>query len=112
MDVKEVFCRTRFVAFHQWATAPDTYEYLRNVHRHEFQVEVGVKVKQGDREVEFHHLKRIVDEFLRIQWLDRIVQLSCEDMAGVIGAHLSAGFNVTYVEVSEDGECGGRVIYG
>jgi hypothetical protein len=108
----EVFCRTRFVGFHVWKDAPNIFAYLRNTHRHEFHVEVGVHVELSNREVEFHELRLRVDDFLKHSY-PLTIELSCELMASQIAAFLRQSFkyDVTYVEVSEDGECGGRVRY-
>ena len=124
----EVFARTQFVAFHQWEGAPDWCKYLASPHRHLFKVEVGAHVDLSDREVEFHRLKRDTDQFIAVEWRVSIqsslwspvpIKDSCELMATRIGSFLrqstqsvDKGYRVTYVEVSEDGECGGRVIYG
>lgn len=119
----EVFAKTRFVAFHQWENAPECCKYLASPHRHEFHVEVAVAVELSDREVEFHRLKTVVDTFINTEWKDFMprhvsqpaaIGDSCELLASRIGSYLrhTLGYNVNYVEVSEDGECGGRVIYG
>ena len=112
-----VYCRTRFVAFHQWKDAPDEFAYLRNVHRHEFHVEVGARVQEGNREVEFHRLKEMTDELIKsatdFEPEAGVIEASCESMAVQLGHGLRTryGYDVAYVDVSEDGECGGRVIY-
>jgi hypothetical protein len=108
----EVFCRTRFVAFHQWENAPEKYAYLGYIHRHEFHVEVGVYVELSNREVEFHELRTFVDAFIHANF-GHLVTDSCETIASRIAGHLRGVLNyrVSYVEVSEDGECGGRVFY-
>lgn len=121
----EVFARTQFVAFHQWEGAPDWCKYLASPHRHLFKVEVGARVELSDREVEFHRLKCEVDQFIAQEWKESIqsslfspiaIKESCELMAARIGSFVRYSaenrYLVTYVEVSEDGECGGRVIYG
>jgi 6-pyruvoyl-tetrahydropterin synthase len=119
-----VFARTRFVAFHRWKDAPIAYGYLGNIHRHEFHVEVGVHVDKEDRQVEFHQLKRQVEHEIASLWPSRrtewpLIEESCEAMATRIADRLNGVasgsgkllYQVDYVEVSEDGECGGRVIF-
>jgi len=115
-----VYARTRFVGFHQWADAPECYKYLANVHRHEFHVEIGVQVKLSNREVEFHHLKAMVDAAIRdvfgVPDSDNPIKASCETMASMIAVQMRERFGhmipfPSYVDVSEDGECGGRVEY-
>lgn len=139
MKVKrqQVFCTTRFIGFHFWKDAPNSVAFLRDPHRHEFHVKVTVVVSHSDRAVEFITLKRAVDVFIHNrQWClmkdDDIVymndepvmlgplansfetaySLSCEQIADAIGQHLRReGYAVKAVEVSEDGENGGKVIY-
>jgi len=104
----EVFCRTRFEAFHAWADAPDEVAFLRQRHRHEFHVELTVAVAHDDRNVEFILLKRALEDYI-----DRCLahlDYSCEQYAKSI-ARWAAN---TYAQparctVSEDGENGARV---
>lgn len=61
-----IFCSTSIVGFHRWPDAPADVNYLRNLHRHLFGIQVEVSVIEHDREVEFHMLKRQVESWL---WL-------------------------------------------
>jgi 6-pyruvoyl-tetrahydropterin synthase len=115
-----VYARTRFVAFHQWEDAPNCYKYLANIHRHEFHVEVGVKVNLSDRQEEFHHLKMKLNAVIHSLYKDNNatpdsapIKESCESIASRIACELRERFALwpVYVDVSEDGECGGRVEY-
>jgi hypothetical protein len=113
----EVWCTTRFVGFHQWKNAPTKFLHLRYPHRHEFHVKVSVYVKQHDREVEFQDLKRVVEDIIsghvwRTSSTIYPIDLSCENMAKVIGTDLlHLHYKPSMVEVSEDGENGGKVTY-
>jgi len=117
----ELYCRTRFVAYHKWKDAPDEYKYLSNIHRHEFHVEIAIRVETSNRAVEFQHLKNDVDQLIKREWYYSInstqsnpvpIEASCELMAAQLASHLREyAYNVTMVDVSEDGECGGRVTY-
>jgi|SRR5882724_900325 len=124
-----VYARTRFVAFHQWENAPEEYKYLALPHRHEFHVEAGVKVNLTDRQEEFHHLKANLGYTIESLYgknlqhsgnvgkgatepLPEPIKASCELIAMQIGADLRKfNYDVSYVNVSEDGECGGRIEY-
>ena len=127
---KYVYCRTRFIGFHCWPDAPKELSYLSELHRHEFHVEVAVKVTHDNRDVEFQTLRHHVDEcintlktcitvqpnFLDGTTEDEYVEdyaMSCEMMAewiknGITHLH---GYKVHYVDVSEDGENGARIVY-
>jgi 6-pyruvoyl-tetrahydropterin synthase len=111
----EVFCRTRFVGFHRWEYANGDVAFLKNTHRHEFRVEVCVRVDHTDRNIEFTHLKSQLDREIALQFTsDQInpILYSCELIAEIIGRYLiSQEYHPIYVEVSEDGENGGRVRY-
>ena len=114
-----VYARTRFTAFHQWEGAPDVYKYLSNVHRHEFHVEIGVTVTESDRQIEFHHLKMKLNAVINSLYSQCMVpgyetiKESCEVIGSRIAVEMRERFAIfpAYVDVSEDGECGGRVSY-
>jgi 6-pyruvoyl-tetrahydropterin synthase len=107
-----VYCTTSFIGYHRWPNAPRDVAFLRDRHRHRFNVLVEVGVNHDDRDVEFISLKRQVDthvhkllgEFDDDQW-------SCEEFARKLATRLKkhAGRDVRRVEVSEDGENGAIV---
>lgn len=115
----EVFVTTRFAALHSWPDAPDVAYWLRHPHRHEFHVRVACAVSHADRDIEFITLKGVVESMLAeyppawspkgdcIAGLRDIGHRSCEHVAEELVELLqSDGFDVAYVEVSEDGENG------
>lgn len=113
----EIYARTRFVAFHRWKDAPSEHAFLSQPHRHEFHVEIAVRVRHGNRDVEFISLREAVDFYIKSQLWPRTspehcLLFSCEDLADAIGTGMREhGYDVHYVDVSEDGENGGRVFY-
>lgn len=107
----EVFCRTRFIGYHQWKDAPPSCSFLANLHRHEFHVEVCVLVDHSDRDVEFISLRDTVDDYLRMAYHRRVFGSSCELIASTLALYLEKlRYRIKYVEVSEDGENGGRYV--
>jgi hypothetical protein len=46
--------RYSFVGYHNWPDAPDHRRYLRDRHRHKFEVEARIEITHDDREIEFH----------------------------------------------------------
>ena len=105
-----VFCRTRFVGYHRWTSAPKELKYLRDYHRHQFHVELEVLVDHADRAVEFIQLKQLLDSYLFIHWCEERFEDSCEMIAKAIRDEFTKhAYLVYYVEVSEDGENGGRI---
>lgn len=111
--------KTSFVGFHRWPSAPPDVQYLAHPHRHLFGVEVSVFVNHHDRDIEFHTLKRMVDEYCMFAYsnnvcppFEQVMHKSCELMAEELGATLrSRGLNVAWVSVDEDGENTGYIIY-
>lgn len=110
-----VWATFRMPALHRWPDAPDACQYLRWYHRHEFHVRVEVAVT-SDRQVEFVQMKEIARrEFAALGqsayddvWTFN--DLSCEALAAKLLLRLIAlRFDVTLIEVSEDGENGAAI---
>ena len=108
----EIYITTNFTGFHCWPAAPEEVSFLRDLHRHVFHVKVAVRVTHDDRDVEFFKLKKDADaviKLLAVELETACRQMSCEMMAGFIARSLMSGYNVSSVEVSEDGENGARL---
>lgn len=106
---------TQFEGFHKWEQAPDEVAYLREKHRHMFGVRVGVDVHvEEDRVIEFHMLKRVVNEIISQYVTNGHVEDvgSCEVIAKHIASRLACiyGPGTYHVEVNEDGECGASFV--
>ena len=97
-----VWVSTTFEGFHRWIDAPMDVDFLKNFHRHIFEVKLGVAVTDTNREIEFFQLKRKVDAFILEEFEGHYFEFSCEQMAET----LLHKFNACFVEVSEDGENG------
>lgn len=119
MDKIKVFCTFRQVGFHCWPKAPKEYKYLRSLHRHEFHVRVEVLVSGDNRAVEFIALKEEAKNDFRCLGFEipengmiTFQSRSCEQLAIELQKQLVTNFQVTAIEVSEDGENGARVEFG
>ncbi len=98
--------------FHRWPEAPERRAYLRDRHRHLFQVIVVVAVRNDDRDVEFHDLQETIRRWWGVSIPD-LGALSCEAIARRIGKVLiDSVLSVISVDVSEDGENGATVHFG
>lgn len=115
--MKTVYAKVSFEGIHCWPDAPDEVIYLRNSHRHIFNVKASVEVSQNDREIEFimlgHRLKELFKDFAKNDengvW--NMVAMSCEDVAEMTMAYIRYKLGLsdeTYisVQVDEDGENG------
>lgn len=104
----EIFVNTSFVGFHYWPEAHDSRKYLRNRHRHTFNVYVSCRVHHNDRDIEFHDLIDYVNNIMiKYQSLHNDNLRSCEMMAEYLYKELiEHSFEVTEIRIDEDGECG------
>ncbi len=103
-----VWIQTLFEGFHRWKEAPEDIAFLRDYHRHIFDVKIGLEVSHNDRAVEFFQLKRQVDLYIKEHLEGKHFELSCE----MIATLLLKQFGASFVEVSEDGENGATVSIG
>lgn len=109
---KDIFITDRFEALHQWHEAPDEVAYLRYPHRHVFHVQVMIAVTHSDRQVEFIMAKKTLSTILKTYYANKLSTFSCEQFAEDIGKFMvHNGYNVSQVEVSEDGENGALVAF-
>jgi hypothetical protein len=102
-----VWVTASFVAFHRWAKAPDHVAFLRDFHRHIFNVKVHVPVTHADRDVEFFMFKKDLESFLTLRFADRRHDMSCEMFASAI---LDEFPGIQSAQVDEDGENGALVV--
>jgi len=107
--------RTEFEGFHCYLDAgliDPRIEFLENVHRHIFKVEVKISVNHLDRELEFFLVKWALRDFITGGDMNR---KSCEMIAtDILTEHLIPRYGkARYYEivVSEDGESDGIVVY-
>ena len=109
---RSIQVRCSFAAMHQWNDAPEEVKFLRNLHRHIFNVVATIPVNHDDRELEYFMVQRKVEKFIDQEVLSVWdYSTSCEMIAERICSFIVAEydrFNVT-VEVNEDGENGSIV---
>lgn len=111
--------RTSFEGVHQWLNAPDEVAFLRNLHRHVFNVEVCCEVFHSDRELEFFMVRQTIDTWMRSTYpsyhnhmpdLKMLGTYSCEQIASDIQAVLFQKYKRKFsVVVREDYENAGGV---
>lgn len=112
---RAVVCKLKRELYHRYKDAPEPVWYLRNLHRHELDIEVTLEVFHNDREIEFIMLKHEINSFLDSLKFDTPNNendgISCEMIAESIVTYLSNKYGQRYVqvEVLEDGENGACV---
>lgn len=105
-----------FEGFHLYSGAPSEVEFLKNLHRHLFNIKVTIEVTHEDRELEFFIVRRQLIDLVNRLYPNRIVG-SCEMMAKDIYYFVKhtykkldkTGDRLVEVEVSEDKENSGIV---
>lgn len=109
-ETTTVIVRTQFEGLHCYPEAPEEVSYLRNMHRHIFNIEVQIETYHDDRELEFIMVKHRIDECLK----DFEGRISCEQIAKYICNYLIKLYGERRMEckVFEDNENGGCVKYG
>jgi len=107
----EIFVTFSFEGEHCYPDAPDEVSYLRNVHRHLFNVRVDIDVEHDEREIEFHMFKHELQS--RFRSYEDCSNKSCETMARELAGYLLANYHGRdfSVTVDEDGENGAIVTH-
>lgn len=104
-----VWTKVALPGFHRWPDAHESRAYLRDRHRHLFEITATCAVSHDERDVEFHDLQDVV----RAWWGPGVRELgsaSCETLARDLLIHLDdLGLRPVRVDVSEDGESGATV---
>lgn len=105
-DIVFAVIRTQFEQYHCWPTAPDVVDFLRNLHRHIFHVEVKIQQFHDDRDIEFILFNKEVQNLIKIY--DWKPYTSCEMMGNFIKLKLELKYPNRLIEVGiyEDNENG------
>jgi len=107
-----IWITTQFEGFHYWLEAPDEVKYLRDNHRHIFNIKISISVEHNDREIEFHMFKKEINNYLK-DWPKNLKGTSCEMMAEQINEFINTKYNgrKVRIEVDEDKENGVTLEY-
>lgn len=103
-----VYCTLEFQGIHNWPGCPfEEVAYLRDPHRHMFQIKAYKRVEHNDRDVEFIMLKNAITKRIAELYPDsQMGATSCEMLA----ERLTHEFDLCQCEVNEDGE-NGAIVY-
>lgn len=93
--------------FHKWQGAPDQVSFLRDRHRHEFEIYCQFDVEDADREIEIFIQQAKIENYLQRKYgyPCEFGGMSCE----MIAWELLEAFDATEVKVLEDGAGGALV---
>lgn len=111
--------KTSFVGLHYWKDAPDSEAFLRNPHRHVFNVTVDLTLRSAsnlDRSLEYFAIRKQLDARIAVRWgkwANGAFCDSCEMIASVLADELLSQYGDACcrvaVTVQEDSENFSRV---
>lgn len=112
-----VICAVDVEGFHRWPDAPSNLDYLRNRHRHIFQIRIEFEVFHRDREIEINLRQNKVKRYLLDKYATadfyqgaegacEFGAMSCEQIA----EELLDAFDAASCQVLEDGYGGARIV--
>lgn len=108
----KIISRLSVEGVHRWKNCPiEEVSYLRDYHRHVFNINCYCYVTHNDRDIEFIQLSHNIEKYLSDKYFNNQFQclffddMSCEMIATELVNH----FNLYEVEVNEDGE-GGSIV--
>jgi hypothetical protein len=114
---QSILVKTQLEALHKWASIPSEHpsQYLKNSHRHLFQIELRFHVTHSDRDIEFIAFKQKVDYFLQNYFmrdtqsgLVNLQSFSCEMLGNLLIQNYQPD-GCYWVQILEDGEMGSIV---
>jgi len=99
-----IICKLSVPGFHFWPDAPQEIGYLRNVHRHVFEIIAKIPVNHDDRDKEIIQTQNEIRHYLSTMYADENGHLqlghrSCEMLA----KEIADKFGCIEVTVQEDG---------
>ena len=114
---RKVWVTFQRAGFHRYPAASDDprlsdVSYLGSRHRHLFKFRVEIEIFHNDRELEFHQVLNYCESLYKDNHLE-IDYKSVEMLADDLYVKLADKYpeRAMAIEVSEDGECGCRIVY-
>ena len=115
---KKIIVTNNFKGYHKYAEAPSNVAFLREMHRHIFNVKTTIEVFHNERDIEFFQLQEHIERFVRSRYeqnygdyIEGIYIHSCESLAEAVMSNLHEVYpgRRVRVEVWEDNENGAIV---
>lgn len=104
-DLCYAVIKTSFIGFHKWDEAIKPVEYLKDVHRHNFNIVCHIQQHHNNRDIEYHMFQTWLNEQLNV--LKENIN-SCEMLAEDIAKLIKIKYPGRWlkIEVYEDNEVG------
>lgn len=105
---KRVITFNAVEGYHYYPNAPKFCEYLKNIHRHIFEIRCEFEVQNNNREIEINEMQKKIKKKLKGLFGEpcNFGRRSCEDIAEIL---CSSYENIVSVEVLEDGYGGAKI---
>ncbi|MCI6406990.1 hypothetical protein [Veillonella caviae] len=109
---KHIICNVVVEGFHCWPEAFAIYDYLKERHRHMFNIEMHFPVNDSNREIEFIDQQRLIKEVILNKFGNKLGyaefgHMSCEHIAEWL---LNEFITATYCKVIEDTNGGAYIV--
>ncbi len=107
--MKFIWIKTNYIGFHRWKEAPEECKYLRDLHRHTFNVKVWLEVKHNERDVEFYTFKKQINTLLTHPFMHQhssSCEMYCDALHHLIQEELKIKDREIRISIDEDGEAG------
>lgn len=106
-----IICKVSVPGYHNWPDAPEEVSFLRDRHRHVFEIACKIPVNHDDRDKEIILTENAIRSFLLEDYGAQdghiyLGSMSCERLAAIIARE----FGCMEVTVLEDGYGGGGYV--
>ena len=106
-----VITKNYIQGLHYWKDAPQHLDYLRNKHRHIFEIVCHWNVSHCDREIEIIETQNMIEQFFKVNYYREkygmcdFDNLSCENICEAMLSNFKS-LGLCKIEVLEDGQGG------
>ena len=99
-----IICKFQVEGYHAWQEAPECFDYLRNRHRHIFEITAINEVGHANRDKVINNQRKLMLHYLKQKFGEpcEFGNMSCEEIA----KDIAFIFGCSEVQVLEDGYSG------
>ena len=110
-----LWAKAQFHGLHKWPDAPASQQYLRELHKHCFNIRAGVQTEDSPIPLNAHSFQADLYKVITTNVATAINKnrsMDCAAIAKLIGHSLcDLSYNVVFVSVAEDSETGVNVLF-